>query len=201
MKSIFLLSLILAVPAYAGTSEVMTESTPPSVNQDSTWQWFVGGSAGYLIDYEEDMYTFQLGANSPWVFSGWSVALFGEVGWTENHDGFSGFAPIGSGLDLDLVPMTFNVKFEHLITGGLSAYVGSGLGTTYLDADYRAGTRSRHTDDWVLTAQAFAGLAYHVNDTVELFGGARWIYFDDTDIRGVSLGDDFLFEAGLRFHF
>ncbi len=36
---------------------------------------------------------------------------------------------------------------------------------------------------------------------LELFGGARWIYFDDPGFSEVSLDDDFLFEGGLRFHF
>lgn len=179
----------------------MAESTPPPMNQESNWNWFVGGTAGYLLDYEEDMYTFQFGANSPWVMDGWSVALYGEVGWTENHDGQNTILPFGPKRDLDLIPITFNAKFERIITGGLSAYIGGGLGTTYLDEDFRRSRGSRHVEDWVFTAQLSAGLAYHVNDNVELFGGARWIYFDEPNSRGISLGDDVLFEGGMRFHF
>ncbi len=201
MKTTLILSLILAVPAIAGTSQAITESSPPPMTQDNTWDWFVGGSAGYLIDYEEDMYTLQFGANSPWVLSGWSVALFAEAGWTENHDSSNGHTFLGGNADVDLVPITFNAKFEHLITGGLSAYLGGGLGTTYVDVDFNTFSGTRHTDDWVFTGQVFAGLAYHVNDNVELFGGARWIYFDDPDFGGVSLDDDVLFEGGARFHF
>lgn len=199
MKNILILSLLLAAPALAGSSQIMTESSQPSVTQSNAWDWFIGGTAGYLLDYEEDMYTFQFGGNTPWVLSGWSVALFGEVGWTENHD--SRVIPFGGNSDVDLVPMTFNAKFEHLITGGLSAYIGAGLGTTYIDADYSTPTGRRHTDDWISTAQIFAGLAYHVSDNFEIFGGARWIYFDDTEITGVSLDDDILVEGGLRFRF
>jgi opacity protein-like surface antigen len=182
---------MLAVPALAGTSQVMTESYKAPMEQDSTWQWFVGGTGGYLLDYEEDMYTFQLGAKSPWSFSGWSVAMFAEVGWTENHDGLDA--------DLDIIPLTFNVKLERLISGGLGVYVGGGLGASYLDADFSAPSGSDH--DWVFTGQVFAGLAYHVNDNLELFGGARWIYFDDPDFAGVTLDDDVLIEGGLRFYF
>ncbi len=201
MKNTLILSLLLAVPAFAGTSEVVTQSSPPPMTEDNTWDWFIGGTGGYLMDYEEDMYTFQVGANSPWVMSGWSVALYAEAGWTESHDAFDGISPSGSSPDVDLVPITFNVKFEHLITGGLSAYLGGGVGSTYVDADVNTVGGSRHVDDWIFTAQVFAGLAYHVNDMVELFGGARWIYFDDLNYRGVSLDDDFLFEGGLRLHF
>lgn len=202
MKNSLLLSLFLAVPAMAGTNEIVTESPPPQITQD-TWSWFVGGSAGYLLDYEEDMYTLQFGGRSPWMVGGWTVAFFGEVGWTENHDAFDGYGPLGaaSSGDLDIVPMTGNVKFEKSLNGPFSLYAGGGLGIAYVDAHYETLGGKRHTDDWIFTAQAFAGIAYNVNDNFEIFGGARWVYFGDTDWSGVDLDDDVLLEAGLRYHF
>jgi opacity protein-like surface antigen len=204
MKKTLLLSLLLSAPAFAGTSQVMTESYQAPMSQDDTWRWFVGGTAGYLTEAEEEMYTLQVGANSPWAFGKWSVALYGEAGWTENEDSLA-FAPPLPGNDdddLDIIPLTFNAKFEHIITGGLSAYVGGGLGAAYVTADFDAPFGdSDSADDWVFTAQVFAGLAYHFNDMVELFGGARWIYFEDPDFTGVSLDDDVVAELGLRFHF
>lgn len=201
MKNTLLLSLFLAVPAFAGTSEVVTESAPPPMTQD-TWSWFVGGTAGYLLEADEDMYTFQVGAKSPWIVGGWNVALFAEAGWTENHDALDGFGPLGfaGDNDLDIVPITGNVKFEKLISGGLSVYAGAGAGTAYLDNDYDTVGGLRHTDDWIFTAQVFAGLSYNVNDNLELFGGARWIYFGDND-WDVDIDDDVLLEGGLRYHF
>lgn len=203
MKKSLLLSLLLAAPAMAGTNEVVTESTPPPTYTQDTWTWFVGGSAGYLFDYDEDIYSFQWGAKSPWIVGGWNVALMGEVGWTENHDAFDGFGPLGaaSSGDLDIVPMTFNVKFEKLLSGGLGLYAGGGLGTAYVDAHYDTLGGRRHTDDWLFTAQAFAGVSYNVNENLELFGGARWIYFSDPDWTGVDLDDDVMVEGGLRYHF
>ena len=119
--------------------------------------------------------------------------MFGEAGWTENHDnnniGFLG----GSDSSIDIVPMTFNVKLEHLLVGGLSVYVGGGLGAAYVDGN--------SDDDWVFASQAFAGLAYHVSDSLEVFGGARLVHFEDPDIGGVSLDNDCLIEGGLRFSF
>jgi len=201
MKNTLVLSLLLAVPALAGTSQVMTESAPPTYSQD-TWSWFVGDTGGYLLDFEEDMYTFQVGAKSPWSVAGWSVALFGEVGWTENHDINNINLPGDEDSDMDIVPLTFNVKFEHLISGGLSAYIGGGLGAAYCDAEIDSlSGNDDSADDWVFSAQAFAGLAYHVNPAFEIFAGARWIYFDDPGFAGASLGSDCLIEGGLRFHF
>ena len=195
---------MLAVPALAGTSQVMTESTPPPPTPEM-WSWFVGATGGYLLDFEEDMYTLQIGAKSPWSFSGWSVALFAEGGWTENHDDVSLPRALGGDEEshLDIVPLTFNVKLEHLISGGLSGYIGGGVGASYVDADIdsRFPGFDVSDDDWVFTGQVFAGLAYHVDEKFEVFGGARWIYFDDPDFAGVSLGDDVLIEGGLRYHF
>lgn len=199
MKNTLILSLLLAVPTLAGTSQVMTESAPAPVTQD-TWNWFVGGTGGYLLDFEEDMYTFQLGGRSPWSSSGWSLALFGEVGWTENHDvrDLNG----NDDDDMDIVPLTFNVKMEHLITGGLSVYFGGGLGVAYCDAEIDSlNGDDGSVDDWVCSAQAFAGLAYHVSPSLEIFGGARWVYFEEPNFGGVDLGSDCLIEGGLRYHF
>lgn len=189
MKNTLILSLLLAVPALAGSSQVMTESTPPPT-QD-TWSWFVGGTGGYLIDFEEDMYTFQFGAKSPWSVAGWSVALFGEVGWTENHDhtDLTG----NDDAEIDIVPLTFNVQFQRQISGDLSAYLGGGLGASWVDDE--------SSDDWVFSGQIFGGLSYQVSPSCEIFGGARWVYFDDPSFSGVSLGGDCLIEGGIRFHF
>ena len=195
---------MFAVPALAGTSQVMTESYAAPAPRNGIWEWFVGGSAGYLLEFDEDMYTLQLGANSPWSFSGWNVALFAEVGWTENHDALEDVGPVFGDEDsnLDIIPITFNVKFERIISGGLSAYLGGGLGTSYVDGEFDTPLDPDDSaDDWVLTGQVFAGLAYHVSDDFEVFGGGRWIYFDDPDFGGVELDDDFLIEAGLRYHF
>ncbi len=186
MKTTLFLTLLSALPALAGTSEVTTQYTPPAQMQD-TWSWFAGGTGGYLLELEEDMYTFQLGAKSPWSVAGWSVALFAEVGWTENHDVEHEF---------DIVPLTFNVKLEKALSGGLALYAGGGVGTSYVDEiDYNS------DDDWIFSAQVFAGLAYHVSESFEIFGGARWIYFDDPSFDSVELGDDWLIEGGIRFHF
>ncbi len=199
MKNILISSFLLAVPTFAGTSQVTPESAQANYTQQDTWSWFIGGTGGYLFDLEEDMYTLQIGAKSPWSVAGWSVALFGEGGWTESHE----IADLSGSADTDIIPITFNVKLERLITGGLSAYVGGGAGVSYVDTEINASFAGddRSTNDWVFSAQAFAGLAYHVQPNLEVFAGTRWLYFDDPDFRGVSLGSDWMVEGGVRFHF
>ena len=61
--------------------------------------------------------------------------------------------------------------------------------------------------DTVFAAQVFAGLIYNVNPHFELFGGARWIYIDDSrsaalpGILDVKFGSDVLIELGARYTF
>lgn len=201
MKRTLILSLLLAVPALAGTSQVMTESTPPP--PQDMWKWFIGASGGYLVDYEEDMYTLQIGAKSPWSFGGWSVSLFAEGGWTENHDQAVNTLLGDEDTSLDIVPVTFNVKFERLLTGNFSVYLGGGAGMAYVDSelDSPIGNDNDTDNDWVFTAQVFGGVAYHFTENFDLFAGARWIYFEDPNFGGVSLDNDVLFEGGLHYYF
>ncbi len=114
--------------------------------------------------------------------------------------------------DLDIVPITGNIKFERAITGNLNAYFGAGLGVAYVDFSANAPIGNFSETDWVLTGQVFAGLIYNVNEHFEVFSGARWIYLDDVDVSGkgvggkhftgsVDLGDDLLFELGARYNF
>ena len=178
----------------------MTESTPPPPMQD-TWSWFAGATGGYLFEADEDIYTLQLGGKSPWSVAGWSVSLFAEAGWTENHDDFSNLPGDEDG-DMDIIPLTFNVQLDKALSGGWSLYAGGGLGVSYVDAeiDDLSGDDDS-VDDWVFTGQLFAGVAYHVSESFAIFGGGRWIYFDDPDFRDAELGDDWMLEGGVRFFF
>lgn len=126
------------------------------------------------------------------------MALFAEGGWTENHDGRTPIGGVGDA-DLDIVPITFNVKLEKLISGGVGAYLGGGLGPSYVESN---ASGPGDDDDWVFTAQVFAGLNYRPTDQLELFAGGRWLYFDKPGIAGADeLGDDWMIEGGLRFSF
>lgn len=195
---ILLLSLMLSAPALAGTQSTYEAPPQQPMAQETLWQWFIGGTGGYLFEFDEDIYTLQIGANSPWSFNGWNVALYVEAGWTENHDQSPPPGPFGGDPDLNIVPILFNVKFEKVLTGGLSAYIGGGAGPSYVESNLSSPFGG---DDWVFTAQVFTGLAYHFTDNFEIFAGARYIFFDNPDFGGVSLDDDVMVEGGLRFHF
>ena len=114
----------------------------------------------------------------------------------------------GTSYDLDVLPITLNVKLERELTGNLNGYFGGGLGAARVDLDVDAGDFGDFSDDdWVFVAQLFAGLAYDFTEQFEIYGGVRWIYFDDADLSDGGVGgtleldDDFLFELGARFNF
>lgn len=115
--------------------------------------------------------------------------------------------PFDTGYDFDVLPITLNVKLERPLTGNLNAYFGGGLGVALVDLSFDAGEFDFSDDDWVFVGQLFAGVNYNFTPSVEMYGGARWIYFDDAELSDggeggtLELDDDFLFEIGARFNF
>ena len=212
MRTLLLLPLVLALPAYAGTSakQVVAPAPDPCITT-----WFAGASVGYLTELEEPMYNVHVGVtNSCWMLAGWNVAFFGEVGYTDTSWAVN-MMPFTDNnytsreeFDLTIMPITVNVKFERNLTGNLNAYIGAGLGMAWIDGEFTAirqiGGNVHETDsDWVFTTQIFAGLSYTVNPACEIYGGARWIYLSDPILGGspFSVEDDWLFELGARYKF
>ncbi|MEN9974828.1 MAG: hypothetical protein RLZZ282_834 [Verrucomicrobiota bacterium] len=238
MKPFLLLPLVIALPAFAGTSakEVIAPPVEPCLVS-----WFAGGSVGYLTELEEPMYNLHAGmSNSCWNLAGWNMSLFAEVGYTQKDEDYRGredysndgknkvmryrnsysvdemgqalqevadYSGHSTSYDLDIIPITANVKFERAITGNLNAYFGGGLGMARvgLDLNYE---RNYSDSDWVFYSQVFGGLGYNVTPNIEVYGGARWIYMSDADFgddRGANatleLGSDCLLELGARFKF
>ena len=160
------------------------------------------------------MYHLHVGVDTPWNVGGFDVALFAEIGYTDKSESFSilvqdpnSTAPLLIAqqikASLDIIPLTFNVKFERPIAQNLNFYMGAGAGIAFVDFKLSGAGGSISDDDTVFAAQAFAGLVYNISPTFEVYGGARWIYLDDGDFFGVDVdfGDDVLLEAGLRYNF
>jgi opacity protein-like surface antigen len=236
MKKLFAIALFAVTPVYAGTSAKTHVPPPPA--DPCLFTWFVGGSVGYLTEFEEVMYTLHVGTDTCWNVGGWNIALFAEIGYTEKEesyrrgtnnptnypalvnggsyslgqmetilDGLSILAPAGSSYSLDIMPITANIKFERPLTDSLNVYVGAGLGMARVDIDARMPIATFSDEDWVFVGQVFAGLVYNVNPSFEIFGGARWMYYDDADFTSgpfsgtLEMDDDFLFEIGARYNF
>jgi opacity protein-like surface antigen len=222
--------MALAIPAFGGTTskEVIAPASAPCL-----FTWFAGGSVGYLTELEEPMYNLHVGTDTCWSIGGWNVALFGEIGYTQSSEDYRvirqtrpvpvlrnggsysledvqdilAASNLNSGYDLDIMPLTFNVKLERALTGNLNGYFGAGLGAANVDFSAYIGNNSVSDDDWVFVGQVFAGLSYNVTPAFEVYGGARWIYYSDADLSDggasatLELEDDFLLELGLRYNF
>lgn len=187
ISSLFILGLGTAAfagetPAPATYSAVVSESP-------SLWSWFVGGSAGYLLQSEEEFYTLHLGMKL--AESGpLTHALFVEGARTELT---------ALGVDTEIIPVTLNYKVEYYFTDALSLHAGAGAGAAFVNND-----RAFLNDDTVeFAAQIFAGIGYDLTSNFQVYTGARWVWVDDSDIRGASvgIGDDVGLELGARFKF
>ncbi len=203
MKKTLFLMLFAAMPVFAGTTSKQVIEPAPAPSP-SLWSWFAGGSVGYLLDLEEPIYHLHLGVDSPHNLGGWDIAYFLEVGYFEYDDSFGSFgttaAPFGD-FDLEVVPITANVKFERAIGQRVNVYLGAGLGVALVDAERNDifGGTSFDDNETVFAAQVFGGIQYDVSDAFELYTGVRWLHIDDTE--NYNLGDDVVVELGARFNF
>jgi opacity protein-like surface antigen len=190
MKSLVTLGLTLGLgaSAFAGETTTTTSYTPAPAPSPSLWTWFIGGSAGYLIDNEEAYYTLHVGAkiaeSGPITHS-----LFVEGAYTE----------FDNLITTEIIPVTLNYKLDYAITDRFSFYGGVGVGAAFVDSEILG-----FSDDSVeLAAQAFIGIGYDVTPNFQLYTGARYIWVDDSELFTVpvDIGDDVGVELGARFKF
>lgn len=198
------LAILLGITGFtfAGTSapSAPIDEIPVSDSGDSSGLgWFVGGSAGYFFDtYEEEYYTAHFGLKLP-SSGGWTTSIYLEGLYSKPEESY--FIPDFGNLEgsLKIVPVTVNVAFEKEIAGGLTAFIGGGVGAAFVDLELSLAGESESADDTVLAAQLFGGLGYNVTDNFQAYGAARWLYLDDAEL--FPLEDDFGAEIGLRLKF
>ena len=239
MKPILLLPFVLTLPLFAGTSAKQVIA-PPNPCLMSWFTGASVGYLTELEEPMYNIHLGV--TNTCWVLGGWNVSGFVEVGYTTKSEDYSPrdhetppiYVPnrisldvdqMGQALqyaadyynahtsyDLDIVPITLNVKFERAISGDLSAYIGGGLGVAYVDLDLsghsiQGPSLSASDSDWVFYSQVFGGLSYKVTPNFEVYGGARWIYMSDASFSAygesatLELGSDCLLELGARYKF
>ncbi|HTO05026.1 MAG TPA: outer membrane beta-barrel protein, partial [Opitutus sp.] len=139
---------------------------------------YVGASAGYLIDAEEEFFAVRIGSDIAQV-KGLTHSIEGEIGYVGDSEG---------GLSLDLVPVMGNYRIStQPAANNVSFYAGAGLGISRVKL-----SGWLNDDDWAFTVQGFAGVEYKVTPALSLNLGARYIWLDDVSIGGASidLGDD-----------
>jgi len=201
--------LALATAVQAGTSySAKGKEVIPPPPAPCLWTWFAGGSVGHVTgDWDEEIYTLHLGTEYKCPTSNSSHAFFLEVGYTEKEESYgygsdSITAPVSDSLDveMEIIPITLNYKYESSLSEKLNWYIGAGAGVALVDAkvDVPFGG-SESIDDTTFYAHVFVGLTYNVSESFELFAGAKYIFMDDPDFfTGSLLEDDFTLDEGIQ---
>ena len=204
MKSTILLTILAAGSVVAGEKAPIFDKNPVIPPAPSLYSWFAGGTVGYLIENEEEMYTAHIGVDLPNQLRGWDQAIYLEVGYIEFErcmNDQQGVASTRLCLDIEIIPVTLNYKLEKQVSQSLNAYCGLGAGMAFIDAEV---TGVGSADDTVFCAQLFGGVLYNVNSSWELYAGARVIYFEDDDLESIGIdieNTDYLVEIGARHNF
>ena len=216
-----LLTLITAASsvtatAFAGEPAPMAPAPAPS----SCWDgWFAGATYGQFdtepsldgefdledgeySDFDFDMFTLHVGRDLDTQFLGCDLAAYFEIGFLMGDLSYSEFRSNGfdsGSLDLDIIPLTFNIKAERALFAGVKGYITAGIGYAFTQMDI--GPIS--LGDGGFYAQASIGLAYDITPNWEIFGGARWLYLSSLDfgIPGAEIDDAVAWEVGLRYNF
>lgn len=157
-----------------------------------------------IDDFEFEMYSLHIGRDLGTQVLGCDLAAYFEVGYItgdatlSRYDSDSDFD--GSvGLDLDIIPITINLKAERMFFAGIKGYISAGVGYAFTQASYLG----EDEKDGGFYAQASIGLGYDINEQWEIFGGARWLYLSDLDFGygDAELDDTIGYEIGLRYNF
>ena len=207
--------LALAATAQAG-EETSAKQVIAPIAAICNWSWFAGGSVGVIDgdDWDEDIYTLHIGKERKCAGDKCSQAIYLEVGFTESDfveeetSGFEVSFTTTTSTDIEIIPITLNYKYECELSDKLNWYAGAGAGIALVDVDIETsvsgdngGPTSESDDDTAFYGHIFAGLVYNVSDTIEVFGGARYIFMDDV-LGGESLLDEEVhYELGARYNF
>lgn len=151
---------------------------------------YVGASAGYWIDSEDNYFAARIGT---------TVAQ--ATGLTHNLEVEVGFTSLGeSGIDLDMLPVMANYRLiSERDQSKFGFYAGAGLGGTRLDVSGFGVS----DENWAFSVQAFGGVEYKIAPKVALTAGVRYLWIDDANFFGTNteVGDDVGLEVGIRFRF
>lgn len=220
----------LATTAFAGPD--YSAKSSKEVISPCLWSWVAGGSIGYVENWDEEIYTLHLGREYICPDKECNHAFYLEVGYTETE--FSkdplptaNASPFHSGpvknvdsflsydLDIEIIPVTLNYKYECSLGEKINWYAGAGAGVAFVDADFttqEAGDAAidNDDDDTVFFAHIFAGVVYNINPAWETFCGARLLFMDDPDFNAdlqfheidqlATVDGNFMFELGARFN-
>jgi opacity protein-like surface antigen len=182
----------------------------------------IGGYGGYaglpiddldgirIGDLDFDLYSLHIGQKLNQSFLGWDTSVYFELAYLDGSMGVGAYSDdlggfVGLGIDLKVMPITANIKFERQLWQKLSVYATGGLGFAYTDLSASGLGQSFSGDDIEFFMQMSFGLSYEVVENVDVYGGVRWLRLSDmdfgTNIPLELVDDQFAWEFGVRYHF
>lgn len=196
--------------------------------ENDLWKWFAGASAGYVTGFDQGMYSLQAGVELQDPASKGSHAFYLEIAYTGDDASF-GFTPGLPGaateearIDVDVIPITLNYRYEAAITENWNWYAGLGLGCAIVDTSYdwswsqavpppnNHGGGSEDDTSVRFYGDLRAGVTFDVSDSFRFLAGVRYVMMDEEDhhidVTGVSdyeagVNNEFVFEAGMLWRF
>ena len=97
--------------------------------------------------------------------------------------------------DVEIFELMVNARLDFSLYEKLDFYVGGGIGWATIDVSVDLGGFDGTVNLDGFAAQFRAGLSYPISAKTDLYGGVRYIAFDEVDDEILSV------EFGLRFHF
>ena len=157
-----------------------------------------------IDDFEFEMYSLHIGRDLGTQVLGCDLAAYFEVGYITGDATLSRYDSDGDfdgsvGLDIDIIPITINLKAERMFFAGIKGYISAGVGYAFTQSTYLG----EDEKDGGFYAQASIGLGYDITEQWEIFGGARWLYLSDLEFGygDTELDSTIGYEIGLRYNF
>lgn len=178
----------------------------------------IGNPGGLLPDVDDieigdldfDLYSLHVGRKLNDQFLGCDTSVYFEIAYLDGGLNISSYSAqleedVSLGIDLDIIPVTVNLKLERQLFGNLSAYASAGLGFAYTEASMSGMGQNMSSDDIEFYSQISFGLTYHVTEKWDVFGGLRWMNLSNmdfgTEIPLELVDDQFAWEFGARYNF
>jgi opacity protein-like surface antigen len=150
---------------------------------------YIGGSAGYLIDAEEPVYSGRVG-----------VVLGTAAGIRHSIEAEMGFSSASYGIyEIDMQPLMANYRGQIDLSEILFLYAGAGAGRVSVDVEFFNSKGSGDAFAW----QAFGGLGLRLTSSLSLMGGVRYFDSSEVTVRKNKIGaeNDFEFGLGMQLDF
>ena len=220
LKTLVTIAASITATAFAGGSKEVIAPTPPPA--PTLGGWFIGGTYGqfetdgnldtslkkvaaaintaYDVDkFDFDMYTLHVGRDLGTQVAGFDLAAYLEVGFLDGSATASYIGQSRFDIDVEIVPITINLKLERALFGPVNFYLTGGLGYAFTDVSATGSS----DNDGGFYAQASAGLLYNINSQFELYAGGRWLYLNSLQFGDapLELDDAFAWEVGVRVNF